>query len=196
MKFKLLLGLALGLSSVLLGCRSTASHSLENRQWGPATNGLRMSLSVSTAGQRGNPEFEIAFWNVGEQDFSLNVGKMLANGRVQLPSQVHLELVDDSGRSRELHYSAKKRYPGAAGRLDDYVVPLRTRSACVLELRLDEFWSPGTEEFDVKLNPGRYKVSARFEGSDADTSNLDMAGMKLMNFWKGKLQSNVVVMVE
>ena len=33
------------------------------------------------------PEFEVAFQNMGEQDVSLNLGIMLANGKVQLPRQ-------------------------------------------------------------------------------------------------------------
>ena len=195
MNAKLILCIALGLSSVLLGCRTTARHSLANRPWGPATNGLQLSLSVLTTGQRDDPEFEVAFRNTGEQDVNLNLGKMLANGKAQLPSKVHFELVDHSGRSRELLF-LDKRHPGVSGRIDDYVVPLRAGSLHTLKLRLDLFWSPSTQEFEVKLKPGRYKISAGFQGDSAETSNPDLAGVKLMNFWKGKLQSNVAVIVE
>jgi len=192
---KVLLCFALVLSGALLGCSTTARHSSESRQSGLATNGLQMFLSVLAAGDREDPEFEIVFRNMGEYDVSLNLGIMLANGKVQLPDKIHLQLVDGSGKSRELDFS-DKRYPGIAGRVDDYVVPLRAGSIYTLKLRLDQFWSPGTEEFELKLKPGRYEVSARFQGDGATTGNPDMAGMKLMNYWKGKLQSNVVVIVE
>jgi hypothetical protein len=195
MKPKIILCLALVLTGGLLGCSTTTSRSIENRQWGPATDGLQMSLSVLTTGQRENPEFEVAFRNLGEHDVSLNLGMMLANGKVQLPGKIHLQIVDGSGRSRELHFS-DKRYAAVAGRVDDYVVPLRAGSTYTLKLRLDQFWSPDTQEFALQLKPGRYELSAQFQGGGAEHFNTGMEGMKLMNFWKGKLQSNVVVFVE
>ena len=164
----------------------------ESRQWGTAANGLQMSLAILTTGDRDDPAFEVAFRNMGEQDVSLNLGMMLANGKVQLPDKIHLGLMDGSGRKRELHFSD----PPVAGRVDAYVVPLRSGSTYTLKLRLAQFWSPGTEEFRLRLKPGRSEMSAQFQGDDVEASNLDMAGMKLMNFWKGKLQSNVVVIVE
>jgi hypothetical protein len=33
-------------------------------------------------------------------------------------------------------------------------------------------------------------LTAQFEGTGARTANLDMPGMKLMNFWLGKVESN------
>ncbi|MGA2555839.1 MAG: hypothetical protein ABSG04_06140 [Verrucomicrobiota bacterium] len=197
MKSKIPLCLALVLISSLLGCSTTARHSIADRpssgsttdrQWGPASNGLQMSLSVLMTRHRGDPEFEVAFWNAGEQDVCLNLGAMLANGKVQLPDKIHLNLLDASGRSRELHF-ADRRYPGVAGRLDDYVVPLRVGSTYTLRLRLDQFWSPGTQEFELKLTPGRYEVSAQFQEDRAETRNLIFV-------WKGKLQSNSVEIVE
>jgi hypothetical protein len=154
-----------------------------------------MSLSVLAAGDRNDPEFEVAFRNTGEQDVSLNLGIMLANGNVQLPDKIHLQIVDGSRKSRELHFS-DKRYAAVGGRMDAYVVPLRAGSSYTLKLRLDQFWSSDTQEFKLKLKPGRYEISSQFQGDGATTSNPDMAGVELMNFWKGKLQSNVVVIVE
>jgi hypothetical protein len=78
-----------------------------------------------------------------------------------------------------------------AGRVDNYAVPLRSGSTYILELRLDQFWSPSTKEFNLKLKPGHYWVSALFLGTGAETRNSDTTGMNLMHFWKGKLQSNV-----
>lgn len=167
----------------------------ESRQWGAKTNGLQLSLSVLRTGQRETPEFEVVFRNMGEQDVSLNLGMMLANGKVQLPDRIRLSLRDGSGRKWELYFS-DKRYAAVGGRVDDYVVPLRVGSSYTLILRLDQFWSTGTEEFELKLKPGRYEVSAQFQGDGAGTSNADMAGMKLMHFWEGNLQSNPVLIVE
>jgi len=87
---KLILCLALALSAGLLGCSTTARHFIGSRQWGSATNGLQLSLSVLTTGNRADPEFEVALRNMGGQDVSLN----LANGKVQLPDRIHLSLMD------------------------------------------------------------------------------------------------------
>jgi hypothetical protein len=187
MKPKIILCLALALIGGLLGCSTTARHSIADQQWGPAANGLQMSLVLMT-GQRDDPEFEVSFRNMGAQDVCLNLGFMLDNGRVQLPEKIHLNLLDGSGRNRELQFS-DRRYPGVSGRMDDYVVPLRAGSTYTLSLRLDQFWSPSTQEFEVKLKPGRYEVSALFQEDRAETS-------KLIFVWKGKLESNPVEIVE
>ena len=86
-----------------------------------------------------------------------------------------------------------RRYPAVAGRLDDYIVPLRAGSSYTLMLSLNQFWSPGTNEFGLKLFPGKNHITAQFEGGGAKTSNLDVPGLKLINFWLGNLQSNVLV---
>src|SRR5580698_4304158 len=104
MNAKLLLCLALVLSGCLLGCSTTVRHSTESGQWGPATAGLQMSLAVSLTNPV-DPEFEVTIRNVGEEDVCLTLGYMLANGKVQLPNQIHLRLVDASGRMRELDFA-------------------------------------------------------------------------------------------
>jgi hypothetical protein len=117
---------------------------------------------------------------------------MLANGKVQLPAQIHLKLWDGNGKTWELDFG-DKRYGAIGGRVDDYAVPLRSGSSYKLELRLDQFWSPGTKEFALKLKPGRYWASARFEWDGAETDKLNIL---LLNFWKGRLQSNVFSFTE
>lgn len=162
------------------------------QRWMPATNGLLMFLSVLKTDNWDDPGFEVTFRNMGEQDVCLNLGLMLANGKVQLPAQIHLKLWDGSGKNWELDF-ADKRYGAIAGRVDDYAVPLRSGSTYTLELRLDQFWSPVTKEFDLKLKHGRYWVSAQLQGDDAGTDKLNIM---LMNFWKGRLQSNVFSFTE
>src|SRR5438128_1978986 len=125
MKPKIILCLAFVFSGGLLGCSTTAHHSIAD-QWGSATNGLQMSLAILMTGQRDDPEFEVSFRNMGAQDVCLNQGIMLDNGRVELPDKIHLNLLDGSGRNRELYFSDRS-YPGVSGRMDDYVVPLRSR---------------------------------------------------------------------
>ena len=151
-------------------------------------------MSISDAGSNNLhvPEFQVAFRNAGKQDVTLNLGFMLANGKVQLPQNISLNVTDAAGQTRKLKFF-DRRYSGVFGRLDDYVVPLRAGSTYTLKLRMDQFWSPDTKEFELKFLPGKYQITAQFEGGGAKISNPDVAGIKLMNFWLGKVQSNIIV---
>lgn len=93
---------------------------LATADWGTASQGLRMSISsVAAASER--PEerhFHIAIENVGKSDAVINLGFMIANGRVMFPEAIRLFLTDPQGATRELQYF-DRRYPGIAGRVDD-----------------------------------------------------------------------------
>jgi hypothetical protein len=194
MKPKLLLCLALVLSGAL-GCNTTRCHSNASWQPGAVSDGLQMSLSVSKDHGGNVPEFEIAIHNVGENDVALNLGMMLANGKVQLPVNIHLNITDSSGKSMDLDF-ADKRYAGTSGRVDDYVIPLRAGATYAMTLRLDQFVSPLSGEFETKLKPGKYKVLAEFHGTGENNFNTGMNGMLWMNFWTGNLRSNAVLIEE
>ena len=110
-----------------------------------------------------------------------------SNGKVQLPQNISLNVTDASGKTRKLKFF-DRRYSAIAGRVDDYVVPLRAGSSYTLKLRLDQFSSPDTKEFELKFFSGKYQISAQFEGGGAKTRNLDVPGIKLMDFWLGNVQ--------
>lgn len=80
--------------------------------------------------------------------------------------------------------------PGIAGRVDDFIVPLRAGSLYRIGVSLDHYWSTATKEFGLKLARGRYRIEARFEGQGAQHENLDTPGIGLLNYWKGMLRSN------
>jgi hypothetical protein len=151
---------------------------------------LKMSIRTSNAESADSLRVDVAFENLSDRDTVLNLGMMLANGRVQLPDAVRLILTDSGGRSRELHFS-DKRYPGVAGRVDDYAVPLRAGSTYTLRLSLKDYWCPESEEFALELDPGRYSVRAEFTGNSAQHLNEDTEGLKFLPFWTGKLRSGV-----
>ncbi len=154
---------------------------------------LRMSISAAKPKFTNEiPVFHVTVENAGDKDVMLNLGMMLANGKVLLPDAIRLILIDSRGKSRELHF-ADRRYPGVSGRIDDYAVPLRVGSAYTLRLSLDNFWCHKTKEFRLNLKPGEYHVRSEFAGKGAQWINCDMEGIKLMNFWQGTLQSDVTV---
>jgi len=153
---------------------------------------LRMSICVATPRKvNESPMFRVSLENVGDVDVILNLGIMLANGKVHLPERIRLILTDAEGQARELHFS-DRRFPGVAGRVDDYVLPLRAGSTYIIRLSLDDYWCAKTKEFRLKLKPGQYKVRAEFTGEAANHLNHDTRGIGLMNYWKGELQSDPV----
>lgn len=187
-KIIVLVGLSLcGLLSLFLLTAKSHGQAAEAEKWGLAVQGLQMSISAISQEKSVVPEFRVAIRNMGTKDVTLNLGMMLANGKVQIPTGVRLILANPTGKKRELHFAE----PNIAGRVDDYVVPLRVGSMYTLQVKLNQFWSPNTKETRLKLETGKYEVSAQFEGSGAKTHNTGSESIALMNFWKGKLQSNV-----
>jgi hypothetical protein len=168
---------------------STCAQTVEAPHWGQPTEGVQMSLS---ANDPIGSDLIVALRNVGDHDVTLNLGYMMANGKVQLPDHISLNLTDAQGKTRTFKF-ADKKHSFVAGRLDDYVVPLRAGSMYTLKLKLDQFWCPETKEFEIRLLPGRNQLTAQFQGSGANLVNLDMPAIKLMNFWLGKVESNTLV---
>jgi hypothetical protein len=180
------------LGSTCVFVSAASSRPDDSAGWGIPLDGVQMSISVVDSTQLDNPKFEVAVRNVGERDVTLNLGYMLANGKVQLPQNISLSVKDARGTTYKYEFFDRK-YPAVAGRLDDYIVPLRAGSTYTLLLSLDQFWSPATKDFELKLLPGKNWITAEFEGSDAKTNNSDVPGLKLIKFWLGNLQSKVLV---
>ena len=166
----------------------TPGQSGENLRWGQASDGVQMSLSTVNSN---DSELQVALRNVADHDLTLNLGVMLANGKVQLPNYVSLTLTDSTGRTRVFTF-ADKKHSFIAGRVDDYVVPLRAGSTYTLKLKLDQFWCRESKEFEITLPRGKSFLKARFQGRGAEAINLDMPGIRLMNFWLGSVESNTL----
>ena len=159
--------------------------------WGGANGGL-LSIGISRTSSTEPSEhvgLEISLRNVGQKDFVVNLGVMLANGKAMFPNAIRLLDLEPTGRSRELHF---KEPSFVAGRVDDFIVALRSGATYTFTTSTDQYWSPSTKEFALKWVPGVHRISARFEGRAASHPNLDTAGVKLLNFWVGTVNSGVV----
>jgi hypothetical protein len=154
---------------------------------GHPSNGVQMCLTSSGS------DLELAFRNIGNRDVTLNLGVMMSNGKVQLPDRIAIRFTDAQGKTRLFKFG-DKRYPGVAGRLDDYVVPLRVGSMYTLQLTLDQFWCEETKEFSIPLSAGDNYLTAQFEGTGANVVNSDVPSIKFMNFWLGNVESNILTM--
>lgn len=189
-KTKLFIALSIFLfSSILLLPISSKSQSLDNLQWGATVNGLQMSISTVDSGKASVSEFQVALRNVEEKDTTVNLGIMLANGKKQEPDKISFILTDANGKIHKFNFGSIMM---VTGRVDDYIVPLRNGSTYTLRFSSEHFYSLGNNESVAKLFTGNYTITAQFEGSGANHANLDTPGIKLMNFWLGKLQSNVL----
>jgi hypothetical protein len=166
--------------------------------WGAASNGLRMGVTAFDGSRPASPAspegpttsamFEVSFRNDGTDDFVLNLGYMLANGKVMFPNAVRLILTGSSASTCELRYF-DRRYGVIAGRVDDFTVPLQRGATYTLQLPADRLWCSETMQLPMQLKAGTYRVTARFEGRGAMAVNLDMQGVALLNFWTGTTES-------
>ena len=172
---------------IFLSSASASRPARETFQWGQPVGGVQMSLTSTDS------NLQVALRNIGDRDVTLKLGATIANGRVQLPNNISLNFTDAQGKTRLFKF-ADKRYPGVAGRLDDFIVPLRAGSTYTLQFTLDQFWCDETREFSIKLLPGKNYLTVRFEGTGAKLVNLDMPAIKLMNFWLGRVESNTLLL--
>ena len=172
---------------ITLSSVHASRQSSETIHWGQPNDGVQMSLTSTGS------KLQLAFRNISDRDVTLNLGAMMANGKVLLPNNISLNFRDAQGKTRLFKF-ADKRYPAVAGRLDDYVVPLRAGSTYTLQVTLDQFWCYETKEFSIQLLPGTNYLTAQYEGTAAKLVNLDMPAIKSMNFWLGKVQSNTLTL--
>ena len=123
------------------------------------TTGLRMAIAPiePTPGFRApTAQFRVTIENDGDRDLIVNLGYMFGNGQVMLPTSLDLILTDPSGRVRHLRYfSPPPRSPRMnPGKLDDYVLALRSGSTYGFSLHLDEDLVSDNEGISTKTLKG------------------------------------------
>jgi hypothetical protein len=177
---------------LLLGGLSIALRA-STQSWGEAVDGLQMTIKSDQpeGSQSKNPKFRVELRNAGEDDLTLNLGFMLANGKTQYPSAILLALTDVSGKSRKLNIRA----PGPLdGRIDPLILPLFAGSNFSFRVDLTKYEPAGSTSKDpvYKLKPGTYTIEAQFTGRavSQQEANDDVKGIALMPYWKGAVSSN------
>lgn len=138
------------------------------------------------------PAFEFELNNTGENDLILNLGFMLANGRSQFGSAIHLSLRDAQNKTEILDL----RGPAIiAGRVDPFVVPLPKGARMILPINLAEYANPEQKIWEVQLKPGPYFLRAEYRGAGVKQANLDMQGFRVMPYWLGTVESKEISFV-
>jgi hypothetical protein len=161
------------------------SHDLS---WGPVADGLRMSIyRTPSSATPTTAQFLVAIRSVGEKGAVLNMGLMMANGQVLLPTALFLTITDPQKVGRELVFFSDGRR--LSGKMDDYVVDLRPGATYTMAVDLSHYWAPATKQFPLRLLTGAHTVVARLVARGAQYSKGDIA---LPKFWTGTIQSNVL----
>jgi hypothetical protein len=164
------------------------------KTWGPPVNGLRMAVYPVASGDLPSTgaEFYVAFQNVGDSDFLLNLGYIMMMGKVMEPFYLELMITDPTGKTRHFQQitgSHGNRPLKGPGRLEEFVVGLPLGSTYILRVDLRAYWDvANTKEIGIRLAPGKHRISARLNGRDVKFSK----SLALLNFWKGSAESNVL----
>ena len=186
-------GVCLALLSVLvcLAAVMPAAHAQDRSHdlsWGPVADGLRMSITRTPSSATATTvQFRVAIENAGERDAVLNMGLMMANGQVLLPTALFLSITDSQKVGRELSFFSDRSSGRLSGKMDDYVVPLRPGATYTMAIDLNHYWAAATKQFPLRLLTGEHTVVARLVARGAQHSKGDIA---LLKFWTGTVQSN------
>jgi hypothetical protein len=148
--------------------------------WGTPLKGLRLGLCRTEAKEDGTARLMVVLDNVGADDLVVNLGILLGNGKKQVPTAIRLIFTDAEGKQHIL----RRNEPGVAGRVDPFVVPLPAGSRYATASR-------DLGELIDRLAPGRYRVRAEFVGEAVRKKdvNADTAGLALMTYWTGTIQT-------
>jgi hypothetical protein len=164
----------------------------DDLSWGPLADGLRMSIARTPSSATATTlQFRLAIENAGERNAVLNMGLMMADGKVLLPTALFLTITDSQKVGRELRFFSPSSATGPVirlnGKMDDYVVQLGPGATHTTTLDLSHYWAVATKQFPLKFSTGEHRVVARLVGRGAQYSNGDIAWLK---FWTGIVQSN------
>jgi hypothetical protein len=181
--------IALACVFLLLLEASSAQLTATTQPWSKRSNGLQMTIYLDPIhGQQSKmPNFRVELRNSGENDYMLNMGVMLGNGKKQYPRAVILNLIDSHGKSRRFDLIEPTFI---AGRVDLLIVPLAVGASFSIPVNLQKYWAAESSEFDYKFEPGKYYVEAQFTGTGASDPNHDMVGIGFMPYWEGTVVSN------
>jgi hypothetical protein len=136
------------------------------------------------------PMFRVSLRNVGDHDLLLNLGAMLANGRMQYLDAVHLSLTDGAGMVLPL----RLRGPSIiGGRVDPMIVPLPKGAEFAFDVDLKDYAATKAHVWRLDLKPGPYRLAAEYEGVaiPSKSANSDMKG--LFPVWTGLVRSGEIL---
>jgi hypothetical protein len=139
------------------------------------------------------PKFRVTLRNNSENDLCLNIGFLLANGKMQFPQAISLSVVDATGKTLPLG-SLKPGY--IAGRVDPYILPLPAGGLFSFSVELKDYVAglPKDNGNNGHLRPGAYSFVARFASQGVKDEGVS-GDARLMPLWAGAVTSNQLKIV-
>ena len=138
--------------------------------------------------------------NTGDTDTYLNPGWLLRNGKTQMPSGIALRTIAPSGKWRDFGYSDPRirRLGGIGGRIDDYMIPLKSRCSHVFRLSFDDFWGgerPERKPLSIEPGPDIHRLQAFLRTSKVSALNNDTEGLGTFPVMAGVARSKLIPLV-
>ena len=185
--------IAASMLSTRVAAQRAAPGAVGGNGCGESVNGVALCLEPTSI----HDVLSIEVRNVSAADVTIDIGIMLANGARQYPTAVTLSSRDSAGTERE---GTLIDPPGAAGRVDPFILSLPAGASFRLPLRLSRymFTSTGTRDGSGLVRSRWYAIRARLTGRrpEAAELSLDVKGLALAPYWSETVISNAVTIVE
>jgi hypothetical protein len=179
----------------MLSCIAAIANSTGQEADAEPVNGLRMSISHSQAASGPAMQFTITFSNATRTGLTFIPGTLYFCGIApSKTSAIALNLTDSQGKqNRHLPYlgDGPPYQGGCAGRIDPFVVVLRSRESISLPLDLSKYFDlTDSRQYDVaRFHAGDYVLQAEFAMKPSDAGSAIPTHDKL---WSGRVYSNTV----
>lgn len=150
-------------------------------------DGLTLHVSGAWIGRDAQPALAIEISNESNQDITLNLGMVLWNNPSMFPTGIRFIITDAAGNTRTFQV----REPRVAGRVDDYLVPLRHGGSYRLALALNDLYAVAPKFELVPPAPGKCQVRAELKSARRAYINSGTEGVRVVDLWAGQLNSEL-----
>lgn len=150
-------------------------------------DGLTLKVSGGWIGRTAQPGLAIEISNESDRDISLNLGMVFGMNQCMHPSAIKVIITDDSGNTRTYRVPDFR----VAGRVDDYLVPLRRGGSYRLGLPLGDLVTDSFNFPPPSPAPGKCQARVELDSAPRRSINSGTEGMRVVDLWTGKLQSEL-----
>ena len=158
--------------------------------WGPAVNGLRMSLSV-VSGDRGfGRQLQVTIQNVGGNDLLVPLG--IINNTKAYADKLKLVLTTADGKHPRIIFTG---IPGViSGRLDALVVPLLSGASYTVPMPMDKCYVLDESEKFEEFCSGFCQIQVEMETKNVVCSPYGYHNPNMLTCWQDTLPSNAITL--
>jgi hypothetical protein len=158
--------------------------------WGPAVNGLRMSLSVVLDEPPSGRHLQVTIQNIGGNDLLLPLGTI--NNTKSYADKLKLVLTTADGKHPRVIFTGM---PGViSGRLDALVVPLLSGASYTVQMPMDQYYVlEGSENLETFCS-GFCQIQVEMETKNVVCSPYGYHNPNMLTCWQDTLPSNAITL--